>query len=113
MQKGQVVVVADRIAIDADVLVHHATRVEHVSDDVRTAADTARGSTLGAQALGPLCSFLLVPTCAAAASGHATITAAATMVEWTGQRARAWAQQATDTEHRALNTLRAVYTELA
>ena len=101
---------ADWIAVDADAILHHATRVEGTSDDVRTAADAARRTGLGAEALGPLCSFLLRPTQDAATAGQATITSAATMVEWTGQRARAWAQQAADTEQRTLDILQAMRT---
>lgn len=106
------VTVADRIAVDADMLVHHAARVERVSDDVRTAVDTAQRTGLGTGALGPLCSFLLLPTQDAATAGQATIASAATMVEWTGQRARTWAQHAADTEQRALDALRTLHVDL-
>ncbi len=103
---------ADWIAVDADTLVQHATRVEQVSDDVRTAVGTARRSVLDPAALGPLCSFLLGPSQDAAAAAQATIASASTMVEWTGQRARVWAQHAADTEQRALDTLRALHADL-
>ncbi|MDR3068266.1 MAG: hypothetical protein LBU50_02025 [Cellulomonas sp.] len=104
---------ADWIAVDVDALVRHATRVEQISDDVRTATDTAQRSVRETSALGPLCSFLLLPTQDAAAAAQATITSASTMVEWTGQRARLWGQQAADTEQRALDRLRALYADLA
>lgn len=103
---------ADWIAVDADALVHHATRVERVSDDVRTATDTARRSVLGTDALGPLCSFLLLPTQDAATAALATITSASAMVEWTGRRARVWAQHAMETEQRAVDRLRTLHTDL-
>ncbi|MCL2091474.1 MAG: hypothetical protein FWH11_09715 [Micrococcales bacterium] len=103
---------ADRIAVDANALVHHAVRVERVSDDVRAATDTARRSVLGTDALGPLCSFLLLPTQDAATVAQATITSASTMVEWTGQRARVWAQHAADAEQRALDRLRTLHASL-
>ncbi len=103
---------ADWIAVDADALVHHAAQVERVSDDVRAATDTARRSVLGTGALGPLCSFLLLPTHDAATAAQATIASASTMVEWTGQRARVWAQHAAETEQRTLDALRTLHANL-
>jgi len=107
-----VVAVADRIAVDADVLIGHATRVEQVSDDVRAAADTTGCSPLEPGALGPVCSFVLAPTQDATAAVRATLTAAAAMVEWTGQRARAWARQTTDLEQQALDALRGLHADI-
>ncbi|MCL2423189.1 MAG: hypothetical protein FWD11_04740 [Micrococcales bacterium] len=96
---------ADRIAVDADALVHLATGLEQVGDDIRAVA-TADRTCLDPEAMGPLCSFLLVPLQAAAAAGQATMASAATMVGWTGQVARTWAGQATGSEQDVLDTVR-------
>jgi len=98
--------VAERIAVDAQALGRHAYRLGQVATDVRGVAAAANQAPLAPDAMGPVCSFLIGPVLAAAAAGQAAAASAATMVEWTGQRAQTWAAQATVTERDALKTLR-------
>ena len=104
---------ADRIAVDPDVLVEHARRVERVGDDVRTAASTVRQAGLPPGALGQMCAFLVVPAEGTATTGQTTIDSASSMVEWTGQQVRVWAQYAQDAQDRVLDMIRSLRSEIA
>ena len=55
------------IAIDADLVVTHARRVEVVADDIGVAAAAARSTDMSGGAFGVLCSFL-VPAAATVTS---------------------------------------------
>jgi len=90
--------VADRIAVDWDLLFQHAARVDRVGDDVSAAAGAASKADLTEQALGSMCSFLVSPATVAAEAGEATITSTTAMVERTGQQIRGWAGDAREIE---------------
>jgi hypothetical protein len=53
--------VADRIAIDLDVVESHARRVEALGADVQEAIDAAASMNVAGGAFGVLCSFLVPP----------------------------------------------------
>ena len=47
---------AERIAIDHDLIVSHAARVEQVASDIKVARDAAASTNMGGGAFGVLCS---------------------------------------------------------
>lgn len=67
---------AERIAIDHDLIVSHAARVEQVASDIKVARDAAASTNMGGGAFGVLCSFLVAPaTVAATVAGNAISSA--------------------------------------
>jgi hypothetical protein len=72
--------VADRIAVDQDLIIAHAARVEVVASDVGVARDAAGATNMGGGAFGVLCAFLVPPATMAASMAQQAIQAAEGML---------------------------------
>lgn len=71
---------ADRIAIDHELISAHAARVDQVASDISLAADAASSTNMGGGAFGVLCSFLVAPATIAATMAGSAISSAQGMV---------------------------------
>lgn len=72
---------ADRIAIDHDLIVAHAARVRRVSSDVQTARDAASATNMSGGAFGVMCAFLVGPATLVASAASAVIASAQGLVD--------------------------------
>lgn len=72
---------AERIAVDPDLISAHATRVDVVAGDVALAADAAGSTNMGGGAFGVLCAFLVPPAGIAASMASQAIRSAQAMLE--------------------------------
>ncbi|MFE1646753.1 hypothetical protein [Microbacterium sp. P01] len=71
---------ADRIALDQDLIIAHAARVQQVASDIQVARDAATSTSMGGGAFGILCSFLVAPATIAASMAGTAISSAEGMV---------------------------------
>jgi len=71
---------ADRIAIDHELIIAHAARLGTVASDISLARDAGASTNMGGGAFGVLCSFLVAPASLAAQAAQQTIAAAEDMV---------------------------------
>ncbi|WP_295787847.1 hypothetical protein [uncultured Microbacterium sp.] len=71
---------ADRIAVDAELIGSHASRLGAVASDISLARDAGSSGGLNAEAFGVLCSFLVPPATVAADAARSLIAAAEDMV---------------------------------
>lgn len=70
----------DRIAIDHELILSHAARVETVASDIAVARDAGSSTNMSGGAFGMLCAFLAPPATLAASMATQTIAAAEGMV---------------------------------
>ena len=71
---------AELIAIDQDLVIAHAARVNQVASDVSIARDAASSTNMGGGAFGVLCAFLVPPATVTAQMAGSAIAAAEAMV---------------------------------
>jgi hypothetical protein len=70
----------DRIAIDHELIVSHAARLEMVASDIAVASDAGSSTNMSGGAFGLLCAFLAPPAELAASMARQAITSAEGMV---------------------------------
>jgi hypothetical protein len=100
--------VADKIAVDADLIHAHAARVQQVASDVGMARQAAASTNMGGGAFGVICSFLVAPASLAATMASAAIGAAEGMVTRSAREVKGVAADMAATEAdivRAVRTL--------
>ncbi|MBN9177609.1 MAG: hypothetical protein J0I43_09620 [Microbacterium sp.] len=104
---------ADRIAIDRDLIVSHAARVEQVASDIKVARDAASSTNMGGGAFGVLCSFLVAPATVAAAMAGNAISSAEGMVRRSATEVRGVATDMAAFEDAALAAIKALDANLS
>lgn len=82
---------ADKIAIDSEMLSAHAGRVDAVASGVDLALSAASSINLGGGAFGLMCSFLVMPTMAVSAMAVNSISSAGEMVTRSAKEVRGMA----------------------
>ncbi|WP_295781479.1 hypothetical protein [uncultured Microbacterium sp.] len=71
---------AERIAVDSELIGSHASRLGAVASDISLARDAGSAGGLNAEAFGVLCAFLVPPATMAADAAGSLIAAAGEMV---------------------------------
>ena len=82
------------IAVDAEILLAHAGRVEQVAADVHEGLSAAASTDLAGGAFGVLCGFLMVPATAASFAGRSAISSAEQLVSRAAGQVRGWSADA-------------------
>ena len=89
---------AERIAIDFELLSRHAARVEQVAGDVGVARSAAGSINLGGGAFGLMCNFLVLPTSVVSTMAQSALAAAEQMVQRSAREITAVGRDFTTTE---------------
>ncbi|MGX5694884.1 type VII secretion target [Agromyces soli] len=97
---------AERIAVDFDVVRQHATRVEYVAAQISTARDAAASMNMGGGAFGLMCAFLVPPATAISSLATSTVAAAEAMVERSAREVRGMAGDFESLEERLVAEVR-------
>ena len=93
---------AERIAIDADLISSHAARVDQV------AADASRATNMGSGAFGVLCAFLVPPATLAATMAGSAIAAAEGMLTRSAREVRGVATDMADFEDDVVRAVQSI-----
>ena len=97
---------AERIAVDRDLIVAHAARVRQVASDVAVARDAASATNMSGGAFGVLCGFLVPPASLVAQVTGAAIAAAERLVERSATEIRGVADDMAAFEQTVVEDLR-------
>lgn len=99
---------AELIAIDQDLVIAHAARVNQVASDVSIARDAASSTNMGGGAFGVLCAFLVPPATVTAQMAGSAIAAAEAMVRRSAVEARGMATDMAAFEEELSSSLAAI-----
>ncbi|WP_417563878.1 hypothetical protein [Microbacterium sp.] len=99
---------AERIAIDQDLVISHAARVKQVASDIAVARDAASATDMSGGAFGIMCAFLVPPASMVAQVTSAAITAAQRLVERSAVEVRGVADDMAAFEQDVVDSLRAI-----
>lgn len=97
---------ADKIAIDQDVIVAHAARVERVASEIAIAKQASTSANMGGGAFGLMCSFLVPFAEAAAHAASTSIGEAGGMVSRSAVELRGVGADAAELESRLVASIR-------
>lgn len=97
---------AERIAIDQDLIISHAARVRQVASDISVARDAASATNMSGGAFGVMCAFLVPPASMVAQVTSGAITAAQRLVERSAVEVRGVADDMAAFEQTAVDDLR-------
>ena len=103
---------AEVYAVDVDVLLQHAGRVDDVAASVDLAVDAVGQVDLAGGAFGVMCAFMVLPASLACGAGQLVMAAASRMVGRAGDRLRDWAADAQEVESENVGAINQLGTEL-
>jgi len=104
--------VADRIAVDSELIGSHASRLSVVASDISVARDAGSSGGLNAEAFGVLCSFLVPPATMVADAARSLIGAAEDMVRRSATEIVGVGSDMDAYEQKVLEAIRALETGL-
>lgn len=99
---------AKKIAVDAELIHAHASRVERVAAEVAEARQAAVATNMGGGAFGLICAFLVPPATLAAAMAASAIGAAEGMLERSAREIRGVAKDMAAVEDDIVQAVRAL-----
>jgi hypothetical protein len=99
---------ADRIAVDQDLILSHAARVETVASDIGVARDAASSTNMAGGAFGVMCAFLVAPASLAASIAGQAIAAAEGMVRRSATEIRGVASDMASFEEAVVDAARTI-----
>lgn len=99
---------ADRIAVDAELIGSHASRLSAVASDISVARDAGSSGGLNAEAFGVLCSFLVPPATMVADAARTLVGAAGDMVRRSATEIVGVGSDLEAYEQKVLETIRAL-----